>query len=223
MKLLVRIVRSIMEKGLTRTFQSCISVIEDNYFDKKYGMNTSEIIEVADLDLTDKNKKHSYKYQPTRIRHFNNLMKKLRFPEGSVFVDLGAGKGRILLIASNYNFKRVIGVEISSKLCEIARNNVAIYEKRLKRSLGITIFELDVLKYNINDDENIFYIYRPFDDFIMEKIIEEIKKSFKRNPRKIWLIFNNFQYNNLFEIERIFKKFNEFPYGGTKFVVYVSN
>ncbi len=221
MKLFTRIVKSILEKGLTRTIQSFISLIEDYCFEKKYRINTSEIIELEDLDINDK--KHSFWYQPTRIRHFKKLMKILNIPEGSVFVDLGSGKGRILLMASKYGFKRVVGIEISSKLSEIARNNLEIYEKRSKRPLKVTVINVDVLQYNISDDENVFYLFRPFDGFIMEKIIKKIKNSLKRSPRRIWLIFNNFQYNDLFESEPIFQRFIEFAYGGTEFTVYVTN
>jgi 16S rRNA G966 N2-methylase RsmD len=222
MNLCSRTAKSILEKGLTRTFQSLISVIEDYCFEKWYGTNTSEIIEVQDLDITQRHKKHSFRYQPTRVRHFNKLMKILDLPAVSVFVDLGSGKGRVLLMASRYGFKRIVGIEVSPQLCKIARDNVSIYEKRLKRPLNVTVVESDVLQYSISDDENVFYFFKPFDDYMMEKIIEKIKNSLLRNPRKVWLIFNNFQYNELIETDQQFERFREFAYGGTEFVVYVA-
>jgi len=221
--LFMRILNSIWKRGLTKTFQSLISIIEDYYFDIKYGIDTSEIVEVKNLDITDEDKKHSVLYQPTRIRHFKNLLSELRLPEGSVFVDFGSGKGRILLVASNYNFKRVVGVEISSQLCEIARNNLEIYEKKLKRPLHVEVVESNVLQYNMRDDETVFYFFRPFDSLIMEKIIEKIINSLKENPRKVWLIINSSIYNDLFERKQIFQRSIDFAYGGVEFVVYVTH
>ena len=192
MQILNRTFKSIREKGLSRTFQSVISVVEDFYFEMKYGVSTSKIVKREDLDISEISKEHSEEYKPTRIRHFRLLIKGLKLPEDSVFVDMGSGKGRVLLMASMHNFKRITGVEISSRLCEIARNNVKIYEKKLKRPLNIEVVNEDVLKYNIKNDENVFYFYKPFDNFVMETIIERIIKSLIENPRKVWLIINNF-------------------------------
>lgn len=141
----------------------------------------------------------------------------------TVFVDFGSGKGRVLFVASNYNFKRVVGVEISSKLCEIARNNLVVYERKLKRPLQVEIVESNVLRYDIRDDENIFYFFRPFDGLIMEKIIEKIISSLKESPRKVWVIICSSIYDDLFEGKQIFQRSMGYAYGGAEFVVYVNH
>jgi SAM-dependent methyltransferase len=220
MNLLSRILYSIREKGLIRTYQSLISILEDYGFDIRNGTDTSEIVNVEDLDIAEEDKKHSVLYQPTRIRHFNKLLRELRFPEGSVFVDFGSGKGRVLLVATNYNFKRVVGVEISSQLCKIARNNLVIYKKKLKRQLCVEIVQSNVLQYNIHYDENVFYFFRPFDGLIMEKILEKIVNSWKEYPRKVWLIINSSIYNDLFDGKQMFQRSLDFAHGGIEFVVY---
>lgn len=222
MQTLKRTYNSIREKGLSRTYQSVISVIEDFYFELKYGISTSKIVKREDLDISEKSKQHSEEYKPTRIRHFRLLIKALNLPEGSVFVDMGSGKGRVLLTASLNNFKRITGVEISSQLCEIARENKAKFEKALGKQLPINIVNIDVLEYNVQNDENVFYFYNPFDNYIMERIIERIKQSLIDNPRKIWLIINNFTpFIALIENKYKLLKSKEFIYGGTEFAVYI--
>jgi len=180
-------------------------------------------IEVEDLKISENDKKHSVRYQPTRLRHFRNLMKKLNLPEDSVFVDMGSGKGRVLLMAAQFNFKQVRGIEISGDLCAISRNNVLKFEKRVKRSLPVEIIESDVVQYSVKDNENVFYLFKPFDSYIMRKVLENIKSSLLRNPRKVWLIFNNFQYHELFDGEQLFQRTLVYAYGGTEFIVYETN
>lgn len=222
MQILKRTYNSLREKGPSRTYQSVISVLEDFYFELKYGVTTSKIVKREDLDISEISKEHSEEYKPTRIRHFRLLIKELKLPEESVFVDMGSGKGRVLLMASMNNFKRVIGVEISSRLCEIARNNTIKFEKKLKQALNIEIVNEDVLKYKIKSDENVFYFYKPFDNFVMETIIERIKKSVIENPRKVWLIINNFiPFITLIEDKYKFRTLKKFIYGGTEFAVYI--
>jgi hypothetical protein len=220
--MLKRTYRSIREKGLSRTYQSVISVLEDFYFELKYGVTTSEIVRREDLDISEISKEHSEEYKPTRIRHFRLLIKGLELPEESVFVDMGSGKGRVLLMASMNNFKRVTGVEISSRLCEIAINNTMKFEKKLKRPIHIEVVNEDVLQYKIKNDENVFYFYKPFDNFVMETILERIKKSICERPRKAWLIINNFiPFSALIENKYKFRTIKKFIYGGTEFAVYV--
>ena len=45
--------------------------------------------------------------------------------EGDVFVDFGCGKGRVLFLAARYRFARIIGVELSERMAEQARRNLA--------------------------------------------------------------------------------------------------
>jgi 16S rRNA G966 N2-methylase RsmD len=216
--ILKRCIKSIVEKGPKRTFQSIISVIEDLLFEKKYGLNTAANIEVSNLDIKSKDKAHFTCYQPTRVRHFRKLMEFLNLPASNVFVDFGAGKGRVLILASMYNFKRVVGVEISSKLCKTAKDNIAFYKTRSKMSVDVQVVESDVLLYRITDDENVFFFFNPFDSYIMEKILEKIMISLKNTPREAWIIINNSQYDDLIEREK-FEIIEEFKYGGTEFTV----
>ncbi len=222
MPILKRTYKSIQNKGLTRTFQSVISVIEDYYFELKYGVSTSKIVKRDDLDISEASKQHSQEYQPTRIRHFRLLIKALNLPEDSVFVDMGAGKGRVLIMASLNNFKRITGVEISPQLCEIASKNISKFEKALQKPLPVDIANKDVLQYDIKNDENVFYFYNPFDNFVMETILERIKKSVSKSPRKVWLIINNFvPFSALMENKYKFRTIKKFIYGGTEFAVYI--
>jgi hypothetical protein len=69
---LPKIIKRMLKRGLLSTIHHYISVIEDYAFEKKYGVNTRGIIGVDNLDVTDKSKTHCHRYQPTRIRNFNN-------------------------------------------------------------------------------------------------------------------------------------------------------
>lgn len=219
--MLKRTINSIRDKGLLRTSQSVISVVEDLYFEMKYGLSTSKIVRREDLDVPDESKVHCQEYKPTRTRHLRQLFKELKLPEKSVFVDFGAGMGRVLLVASMFNFKRITGVEISSQLCEIAKMNIERFEKKLKRPLNIEILNDDVLKYKIKNNENVFYFYNPFDDFVMETILERINKSLTDYPRKVWLIFNNYTpFSDMIENKLKLRAIKKIIYGGTEIAIY---
>jgi len=80
------------------------------------------------------NRRHAVSYQPTKARPFQDLLRRLDLPAGGTFVDVGSGKGRVLLLAARHPFKRVVGIEFSPSLCEQARRNIEIFRAQVPRS-----------------------------------------------------------------------------------------
>lgn len=105
------------------------------------------------------------------------------------FIDFGSGKGRVLLLASNYGFNKVIGVEFAQELHFIAKNNISICERNNNKPNKIESICEDATNYNIpNCPLNIFF-NSPFIGFVLKKVLGNISTSFEKNPREIYLIF----------------------------------
>ena len=119
-----------------------------------------------------------------------------------------------------YGFKRVIGVEFSHELCEITRRNIAHVQQKKNSSLPIWIIESDAAKYVVQNEENVFYFFRPFDERTMERVLDNLIFSFQQKPRPLWLIFNNYVYHELFARQKLFVLHHELVYGGVKYVVF---
>jgi SAM-dependent methyltransferase len=107
-----------------------------------------------------------------------------------VFLDLGSGKGRIVLQAARYRFARVIGVEISESLSAIASRNVATC--RLSSRCGaIELVNRDAMDYTIPDDVSVIYLFNPFRGATFESILTRLEESVDRRPRKLRVIYRN--------------------------------
>ncbi len=52
------------------------------------------------------------------------------------FIDLGSGKGRVLLMASEYPFQKIIGVEFMPELHRAAQKNIAGYSHAIGSDAG---------------------------------------------------------------------------------------
>jgi hypothetical protein len=85
-------------------------------FDAQHGVQTEGKEDLSDLTIADsKNALHGHRPQPTPADHGHVIMRALPPPlEDSVFMDVGAGRGRMLLVASEYPFRRVIGIEFAT-------------------------------------------------------------------------------------------------------------
>ena len=107
-----------------------------------------------------------------------------------VFLDLGAGMGRMVLEAARYRFRRVIGVEPVTELCDIARANVAKTRQRL-RCRDIELVCSDVLEYQIPRDVTVVFLNNPFRGQIFAQVIDGLLTSVDDNPRRVRIIYAN--------------------------------
>src|SRR5579883_1856526 len=65
--------------------------------------------------------------QPSIIRAALRALPPL---EGFTFIDLGCGKGRALIVATEFPFRAICGIEYSDELAAVARRNAARIERR---------------------------------------------------------------------------------------------
>ena len=209
-------------RGLKRPIEFFMAIAGDFLFDKRYGVDTHSPRFLNTLKIESINKLLGVDYRPTRLRPFRKLMDTLIFPPDSAFVDFGCGKGKVLLMASAYNFKRITGVEFSGELCGIARENIKLFRGN-KRTNNIEVVETDCVDYEVKEDDNIFFFFNPFEAAVMVKIINNIILSLAKKERKIWIIYNNPLYAEIIEAHRaIFCGIKEYAYGYSKFFVYAS-
>lgn len=117
-------------------------------------------------------------------------------PPGSVrsddvFVDLGAGMGRVVYqAAKDYPFARVVGVELSQQLTDVARLNIERNRHRLT-CRDVEIVTADILSYELPDDATIVYLYNPFVGDLFRRAMDRVLASYDRRPRRLRLIYAN--------------------------------
>ena len=117
----------------TSTYRNLVSLdwlCSDAWSDWWCGVETSKRVGLDALAISSANKDRGFGYAPTSRRRFRALLKALELPYNSLgFVDYGCGKGRVLMEAADAGFKRVVGVEFSPELCDIARVELGAFQK----------------------------------------------------------------------------------------------
>ncbi len=167
-----------------------ISHTLDIRFDRKYGTDTRGFVPLQGLTIDSGNVNEGIWYEPMSVKIFREIMSHLdvdfsRFD----FIDFGSGKGRVLLLASDYGFRRVIGVEFAQELHRTAANNAAIYQRYNRKASPIETVCIDATLFPIPEVPLIAFFYSPFKGRVMERVLENISGSFEQNRRKIILVF----------------------------------
>lgn len=181
-------------------------------FDKRFHVDTSGVTQLAALTCDSGNKAHGVWYEPTPLRTLKCMFSMLpadlsRF----TFIDFGSGKGRTLLYASNYNFRKIIGVEFAKELHSVAKRNIQTYRSRKQRCTDITAVCADAVQFSLPEEDSVLYFFHPFREEVMRKVLENIEQSYRRRPRKLIVLYYHPQLNSLLAKLTILQKRQERP------------
>jgi SAM-dependent methyltransferase len=201
---------SVAKRGIVGTVMVIINKFHghpekhsDDDFDKKYNVETATIIKTGELETKSKNWKYAVRYEPTDSGYsFSKILASFQINYSDyIFIDLGSGKGRAILLASMLPFKQIIGIEFSDRLIEIAKKNISRFPGELKLCRKIEILSMDASDYLFPDpgEKFVLFMNNPFHQTIMEKVIENLSKSFTLNPRRIIIIYINPRFSSVLE------------------------
>jgi SAM-dependent methyltransferase len=202
------------------TLKSAARIVADYRFDLKYGTDTMRQVAVDSLGTNSGNKAHARRYQASKSRALLKLFRMLALPSDNVFVDMGCGKGRVLLLASQYGFRRVVGIEFSAPLCRKAEENIAAYFKRNPLNTIIEVIEKDITLYEFKEDESVFFLYNPFDSVVLGQTLDNLGKSVSAAPREIRLIYNFPEEHKTVHEHWLFPTYKRYEIEGEVFHVY---
>jgi hypothetical protein len=221
---LKRLVSSLLGEGLRATFIKLCCVAADHWFDLCYGVDTCSWAELNVLTIDSNNKDRGVRYQPTRVLPLKKLFHAIQpmMPENATLVDYGCGKARVLLIASAYGFRAVHGVEFAHELCEIARANCTRYKAAAGVNTEFRIVEADAAGYAVSADENMFFMYNPFDVTVLDKVLDNVADSLRRHPRRIMIVYHNPKLAHSLEQRAELVRLPEMSFWGHGFTVFTN-
>lgn len=144
-------------------------------------------------------------YWSSSNHYLDIVLKRLSITSNDSILDIGCGKGHVLVRFDKYGFRKIAGLELTRRLYEIAKSNL---EKTHKQN--IEIYNFDAQFFDNYADYNYFYLYNPFHDAIMTKVIKKIEDTLITNPRKITIIYKNPTCHEVIIHSGIFTKRAEF-------------
>ena len=155
---------------------------------------------------------HAILYMPTHPKLVHRIFKILDLEPGRYdFIDFGSGKGRVLLIASQYPLRQVTGVEFDSRLNEIACANIRTF-RGARRCEMVRSVCLDAQTYDLPARDTVFFFFFPFRKPVMEVVLERIRQSLENHPRDGFLVYVNPELGYLVDAAGAFTPFHTDQY-----------
>ncbi len=141
-------------------------------------------------------------YQPTDAPSFHEMIDvlcrqtNLNLPDFT-FMDLGSGKGRTLLMASNYPFRRVVGIELLPGLNQIACENIRKYTSESQRCFDLESICADATRFPIPEDPLVIFLFNPFPEVPLREVLSNIENALALRWRPMYVLYYNPQLERL--------------------------
>ena len=166
-------------------------------FDLQYGTDTGGFIDGADLVTGHPHDRYNTAYYAMSPRRFERAMDRwvqasARGPlEKYAFVDLGSGKGRAVLLASQLPFREIIGVELHPKLAQVAERNVRRWREGHGTVRPIKICCQDATEFRFPEGSCLLYIFHPFAAPVLDHLLSVLAEQFETRPNALDLLYFN--------------------------------
>ena len=185
-----RVRHSIASSGFWRTMADLVMLVgnrllkedpEYKPFDRKYGTDTAGRIFTHELGIDSESARETarlYLASPPQVTRWGLLNAGIDHRQFT-FIDIGCGKGRVLLLASELPFRAVHGVDISADLCAIARKNLEGYQPRICRD--VHVHHQDATTFDFPAGDLFVHFYHPFaEKLIVDLLLQRLNPAGRR-------------------------------------------
>ena len=180
-----------------RSVRTAATYAEGWWFDVTRNVKTSGGVFLNELTLTGDGRT-GFPYLPTRPSVARQVLEHLPIDnfEEYTFVDLGSGKGRMLLVAAGYPFRKIEGVEFAVELHHQAQRNISRYRSAKRRSAkrcgaNIESINIDATEYRFPDGNLVLYLFNPFGPEVLEKVFANLAASLAQHRRRVIVAMMN--------------------------------
>ena len=166
-------------------------------FDKEFGVRTSGLVAGRDLKSGHANDRHATAYFGVAPSVERDLIARWRRTkpaaelDQTTFIDLGAGMGRAMLVASCFRFRAVVGVELHPTLARIGRRNIALWRAAGLEQAPMKMHCRDAVEFALPEGPCVVFLFNPFAATVMKRLLERWGNTLKGREGQIDLLYVN--------------------------------
>ncbi len=161
-------------------------------YDAQHGVETSGLIWGEHLASGRRNDTWNTAYYGIAPSVFHAAMRSLQIEHARfIFCDIGSGKGRAVLLAAEYPFREVIGIEIAPELHAIASRNIGSFTPRENLRAPIILLNEDATEFQFPLEPLVLFFYHPFCKPVLQQVLRNLDASLQAHPREVYVVYIN--------------------------------
>jgi len=164
--------------------------VYDRSFDQQYGVDTAGTVAVQDLEAPAELREQVHRYEAAEPDFVNFLIDRIGLASrvDYLFIDIGAGKGRVMLLAALAGFRQVIGVEMDSGLARSARDNIERFGRQ-HHDASFALVEADATSFAFPPVATVLFLNNPFDAELIDKMLEGLERAHAGGTSDVVLLY----------------------------------
>lgn len=187
-------------------------IAADMAFDRQYGVDTGGNVRPAPGSVQGRNWIFGVSYQAVDTASFVEALNRVPIRHSEfTFIDFGSGKGRALLLAAGFLFKRIVGVEYCEELAEVARQNIRRFPTTAKRCGPIEVVSADAAEFPIPAGPLVLFFFNPFGEPVMQQVVHNVVASFRAHQRRVLVVYFTPYFEALWERTGLFQRLQASP------------
>jgi len=191
-------------------------------FDAAHGVETGGLIPAGDLVTGHSSDAHVTAYYgvaPSILRGLVELWAEASAKYGPAqargrysFVDIGAGKGRAMLVASELGFRQVIGVELNPEMADIAERNLEQWTRGRAEDetagpvATVRVVEMDALEFEFPAGPCVAFLFHPFEAPLLKRLLRRMETQFAKRPGMLDVLYVNAECAAVFDANPAFER-----------------
>jgi SAM-dependent methyltransferase len=160
-------------------------------FDRAHGTDTSGCVAAAELPAGEAARAHAICYAGSQPSVLRQGLAELWPLDSFAFVDLGCGKGRALLVASELPFREILGVELSAPLARIASRNAVLIARRFPKRTAIAVAVADASTFPLPAGNLVLFLYHPFSAALVARVAASVDAALASQRRCVYVVYYN--------------------------------
>lgn len=214
--------RSLAGDGVLVTARLCASRLADLAFDRRYGTDTYRWVEPAGFGLAAEQVAGAEYYKPSHAASLRKLLSRLDVGDQAVLLDIGCGKGRVLMVAAELGFALARGIEYSPRLAAIAADNLKAFSRVRPTRTRFELLCEDVREYRLRDDETLIYLFNPFGREATASVVRMLEASLQRRLRRLQVVYRAPEHRELLNASPCLLPVQGFVIDGQQYLIYRS-
>lgn len=174
-------------------------------FDLEFGVRTSGLVAGCNLSTGHRHDRHATAYYAVAPSVFRSILAHWRrcrpiAPlDEFTFIDLGAGMGRALLLAAEYRFRAVIGVELHPTLARIARKNLALWRAAGRARSPMQVVCCDATEFELPPGPCVAFLFNPFGAPVLRHMLRNWSRALAGREAQLDLLYVNNEQEHVLE------------------------
>ena len=162
-------------------------------FDRRFGTDTAAEVPLQEAGVSAEQAAAGNEvYRPFWASDFASAMARIPGPlDDFTFLDIGSGKGKLLLLAADYPFKQIIGVEYAPLLHATAVRNISVYRSERQKCFDIQSVHGDAQTYRYPSGPLVILIFNAFNQDVMKRALANLEQSPALRSDPVYLIYAN--------------------------------